>query len=129
MAINVKEYSESFAYDISKNVLSKGEIHDTDVLSQSIEMILTTMFSERLFNPNFGTPLAGYLFEFIDEGSGEQILDKVIEAIGRWEDRVTVITNSATLTILDDDHSIILDIPYVIKRSGTTSTFKKKILF
>jgi len=129
MGINVKEYSSAFAYDISKNVLSKGEIHDTDVLKQSIEMILTTGRGERLFNLNFGSVLPNYLFDFIDENSGEQLLDSVIEAITTREPRVTVLSNNASLEILEDENSIILDIPFVINRTGITTTYKKKIIF
>lgn len=127
--LNKKLYSDHYAYDISKNVLSKGEIHDKEVLTQSIEMILTTMFNERLFNPTFGSPLPSYLFDFIDENTGEQLLDTVIASINRWENRVLVLSQQATLEIQDDNHSIILNIPYIIRQNGVTTSFKKKINF
>ena len=129
MAVNVKKYSDHYAYDISKNVLSKGEIYDTDVLSQSIEMILTTMFNERLFNTSFGSVLPSYLFDFINESSGEKLLDDIITAIHQWEDRIIVIAGSASLQILNDENAIILMLPYYIKQNGITGTFKKKINF
>lgn len=129
MAVNVKKFSDHYAYDISKNILSKGEIYDTDVLSQSIEMILTTMFNDRLFNTSFGSILPSYLFDFINENSGEKLLDDVIAAIHRWDDRIIVISNSATLQILNDQYAIILTLPYYIKQNGNTSIFKKKINF
>ena len=129
MAINVKLYSDPFAYDISKNVISQGEIHDKDVLSQSIEMILCTMFNERLFNPSFGSVLSSYLFDFINETSGEKLLDDIIEAIKRWENRVTIIESQAALQILDDQHAIILTLPYVINQRNTPGVFKKKLNF
>jgi phage baseplate assembly protein W len=129
MAINVKLFSDHYAYDISKNVLSKGEIYDTDVLSQSIEMILTTMFNERLFNSAFGSVLPSYLFDFINENSGEKLLDDIITAIHRWDDRIIVIAGSATLQILNDQYAIILTLPYYIKQNGVTGVFKKKINF
>lgn len=129
MAVNVKKFSDHYAYDISKNILSKGEIYDTEVLNQSIEMILTTMFNDRLFNTSFGSILPSYLFDFINENSGEKLLDDVIAAIHRWDDRIIVISNSATLQILNDQYAIILTLPYYIKQNGVTSTFKKKINF
>jgi len=129
MAVNIKKFSDRYAYDISKNVLSKGEIYDTDVLSQSIEMILTTMFNERLFNSQFGSVLPSYLFDFINKNSGEKLLDDIITAIHRWEDRVIVIAGNATLQILNDQNAIILTLPYYVKQNGVTSVFKKKINF
>lgn len=129
MAVNIREFSDHYAYDISKNVLSKGEINDIDVLSQSIEMILTTMFNERLFNPSFGSVLPSYLFDFINENSGEKLLDDVIAAVHQWEDRIIIIGGQASLQILADEYAIILTLPYYIKRNGITSVFKKKINF
>lgn len=127
--INVREFSDSYAYDIAKNVLSKGELHDQDVLSQSIEMILTTMFHERLFNPSFGSVLPSYLFDFINESTGEKLLDDVIAAVHQWEDRIIIIGGQASLQILADQNAIILTLPYYIKQNGITSVFKKKINF
>ena len=129
MAINVKEYSDHFAYDISKNVISKGEIYDKDVLSQSIEMILCTMFNERLFNPTFGSVLPSYIFDFVNETTGEQLLDDIIEAIKKWENRVTILERDASLQILDDEHAIILTLPYMINKLNVTGLFKKKLTF
>jgi phage baseplate assembly protein W len=127
--INVREFSDHYAYDISKNVISQGEIHDKDVLSQSIEMILCTMFNERLFNPNFGSVLPTYLFDFINENSGEKLLDDIIESIKRWENRITIIESQAALQILDDQHAIILTLPYIINQRNTAGVFKKKLNF
>ena len=129
MAVNKKLFSDHYAYDISKNVLSKGEITDTDVLSQSVEMILTTMFNERLFNPSFGCVLPSYLFDFINESSGEKLLDDIITAVHQWEDRIIVIAARASLQILPDQYAIILTLPYYVKQNGVTSVFKKKINF
>lgn len=129
MAINVKLYSDHFAYDISKNVISKGEIYDKDAISQSIEMILCTMFNERLFNPQFGSSVSSYLFESIDEQSGETLLDDIIRAIKKWENRVTIMEPSATLEILDDQNAMILTLPYIINASNIPGLFKKKLNF
>ena len=129
MAINVKLFSDSYAYDISKNVLSQGELYDTDAISQSLEMILCTMFNERLFNPTFGSTLSSYIFEFVNENSGEKLLDDIIAAIKRWDSRITVLERQAALQILDDEHAIILTLPYRINQRNITSVFKKKLNF
>ncbi len=129
MAINIKEYKDPFAYDISKNVVSKGEVYDHEVLSQSIELILTTSYNERLFNPTFGSVLPSYLFDFINERTGEKLLDDCIAAVHKWENRIMIISSQARLQILDDQYAIILTLPYIVKQNGTTGIFKKKINF
>lgn len=129
MPVNVKEYSDHYAYDISKNSLTQGEMYDKDVISQSIEMILCTGFNERLFNPTFGSVLPSYLFDFINEKTGEKLLDDIIQSIKRWENRVTILEAQASLQILDDQHAIILTLPYIINERNITGIFKKKLTF
>jgi phage baseplate assembly protein W len=129
MGVNIREYSDHYAYDISKNVISKGEIFDKDVLSQSIEMVLCTMFSERLFNPSFGSVLPSYIFDFINKDSGEKLLDDIIDSIKVWENRVKILERDARLQILYDEHAIILTLPYIINQLNIPGIFKKKISF
>lgn len=127
--VNVKQFSDNWAYDISKNVLSKGEIYNNDVIKQSIELILATMFNERLFNLTFGSSLGSYFFHFINKKSGETLLDSIISAINTWENRVQIISQNANLQILNDQEAIIISLPYIIKQNGVGDTFKKKIQF
>lgn len=119
---------DRWAYDLSNKPITKGEIWDTDVINQSIENILSTTFGERLFNPNFGSPLTAYLFEGITQENGERLLDSVIESIKRWEDRVYILENQARLFVSQDTNEIRLYLPYRIKRNNIVSNFDKKII-
>jgi len=127
MPILPKEYSEHWAYDISKNIISKGEVWDEDAVKQSIEMIVATYFGERLFNLPFGSPVWGKLFETMTPNDGENLLNGVAAAIKRWEDRVRLIEADMRVINKTDDNSITLVIPYIIKRSGKSSIWQKKI--
>lgn len=129
MAINVKLYSDNWAYDISSNVINKGEIVDEEVISQSIELILATGYGERLFNPTFGSPLYSILFDHLDEFTAEKLIDDCISAINKWEDRIMVISTETKVEILDNENSIILTIPYIIKQTNKASIFEKQINF
>ena len=71
------ENSDRWAYDISQNPISKGEIYDTDVINQSIENILMTTVGERIFNINYGSNLMYRVFEIASEKTGEKILDSL----------------------------------------------------
>jgi phage baseplate assembly protein W len=125
MILNLRD---RYAYDISKNVISDGEIWDEDVISQSIEMIISTMFGERLFNPFFGSPLHSYLAEGVTRKTADRLLNSVLTAIKRWEDRITIIEDGVELVVSTDGHTIRLRIPYSINKSQIISTFDKKIL-
>ena len=121
-------YVDSFAYDISKNVITMGEVYDDDVISQSIEIILTTNYGERVFLPNFGSVLPTMIFENITVQNGEEVLDAIISDIEQWEDRISIIAEQASIQILNDTNTILLTIPYIINRTGITSSFERKII-
>lgn len=120
---------QHYAYDLSKNVLSKGEVYDDEAIKQSIEMILSTMFGERLFNPSFGCELPYFTFEQLTESSGERLLSSIINSIRKFEDRVEISDNDCSMNLYPDQNAISLKIVYAIKRNNTISKFEKKILF
>lgn len=123
-----RELSDRWAYDIDKNPIDQGEIWDGDVLNQSIEMILATNPGERLFNPSFGFGLQRRVFEIMAPDDAENFLDEVANALKTWEDRITVIESQMQVIANVDQNSVILIIPYIIKRTNIKSVFKKKII-
>jgi len=127
MPFILKQFDETWAYDLNKNSQKGRELFDEEVLDQSIEVILGTMLGERLFNRSFGTGLFLYLFENINENLGEKILDDILNSIKRWEDRIIVDTNNVKLDIFPDENAITITIPYKIIRTGQRNVFKKKI--
>ena len=128
MPKTIRNISERWAYDIDKNPIDQGEIWDVDCINQSIEMILGTMPGERLFNTPFGYGLQYRIFNIASPAEAESILDEIVEALARWEDRISVITNQMRIIADVDRHSVIIIIPYIIKRNNIKSIFKKKII-
>jgi phage baseplate assembly protein W len=122
------QYRSKFAYDLSKNPMSKGEIWDVDVINQSIELIIATYFGERLFNPFFGSPLGNTLFETMNEAKGESLLTDLINAIKKWEDRITILDSKCRIILDYDNNSIGLQIFYTINKNNIRSVFEKKII-
>jgi uncharacterized protein len=121
--------SENWAYDISKNVITKGEITDVEVISQSIEMILSTYFGERIFNPLFGSSLTSLIFEGYSNSRAQTLADEILTAIERIEDRIVVDKGNSEF-IFDDDTGVLeITIPYVIVREKIQSYFNKRIVF
>lgn len=65
---------------------SSGE----DNVRESIQLILLTEPGERLMREQFGCGLRQYLFEPNTVATRQQIRDRIVKAIGRWEPRVAV---------------------------------------
>ncbi len=123
-----KYNSDIFAYDIDKDVKEIGEVSNENAINNSIENILLTGYGERIFLPYFGSPLGLVVFESLNNVNGEKILDEILNAIKRWETRITIIEREVELNILKDQNTITLVIPYIINRSGLKSTFSRKII-
>lgn len=117
----------SFAYDLSKDIIRQGEVFDTDVINQSIENILSTVRGERLFLLPFGSDLPLILFEELNPGNGERILDAILDAIETWEDRIILLRDSARLRVDSSQNMLHIWIPYRIKNTAITTTFERKV--
>lgn len=125
--MNNKVSIDKWASDLDIDIIKNGEIFDVNVINRSIELILGTTYGERLFNPSFGCGLQLRLFEGITTTNAESILDEAIEAIKRWEDRILILQSSSKIILDMSNNSITLVIPYIIKKTGINSTFKKKV--
>lgn len=123
----LEETSKFWAYDISKKVMTKGELTDEQAISQSIEMILATSFGERLFNPYFGSTLPLQLFENFHKKDAETLVNQILDAIELWEDRVVVDRKNTRMKFYSGDNVLDISIPYYIPRKQVTSVFNKKI--
>jgi len=122
------ETIDSWAYDLDKQPLTKGEAFDEHAINLSIENILSTLRGERLFNENFGSILPLVLFEQLDYNSAYDLLNSLLSSIRRFEKRITVIKEQVELNILNDNNSFTLVIPYIINRTGLVSRFNKKVV-
>ena len=123
------KYTQSYAYDLAKDVVSTGEVYDVEAIDQAVENIIATIFGERLFFPDFGSPLAFALFENMSEQSAELLLDNVIETITTWEKRITVDSDNCKLKIDSDNNALTLILPYYINKRGLKNTFERRIRF
>lgn len=125
-----KLYSDNFAYDLSNKILTKGEIFDYDVINQSIENILSTVFGERLFNPFYGSTLSNQLFEAMDSrflNNNTALLDALIQQINLWENRIVFIMGDSFFKADPDNNMVSLQLTYYVKKTQIKNTFKRKI--
>jgi len=118
--------SSHFAYDVSKNILSKGDIWDEDAINQSIELIIATMYGERVFNQNFGSPVGGMLFQNFRGVTGS-ILDAIVDSINTFEPRVSVVTSLSSAVSNPDSNEITINLTYIIIQNNVVGNFNKVI--
>lgn len=62
-----------------------------EVIDNSIKTILSTYPGERYMLPEFGSRLRQLLFEPITDITSTRIRIEIQDALGRWEDRISVI--------------------------------------
>lgn len=68
---------------------------DFEVITSSILFICMTGFGERVMQPEFGSSLAGLLFEPNTDAVIAEVRAGMEEALSRWDDRVTFVDFSA----------------------------------
>lgn len=67
---------------------NRGE--DIEILASSVKMLLTTSKGERIMQPEYGTNLRLILFELESTGIEGLVQQEIIDAITRWEPRVSL---------------------------------------
>jgi len=131
MAIDIDEKinRDKFAFDLSKAPLTKNDVYDLSAINQSIENILSTIPGERVMNPYFGSPLFSTLFENITQSEAETLMNNIIEIVGLWENRITIIPEQCTFDIDSNNHTLTLSLVYVINQNNIVSEFNRKVIF
>lgn len=69
---------------------------DEDELRESLEILLSTMPGERLYHPDFGCDLKGFMFAEIDTTLVKEIQEMIATAIYTYEPRVEVLEITVT---------------------------------
>jgi phage baseplate assembly protein W len=89
MIAKIFGYNPAF-YGGPNNILSRQE--DEQIIKNDLLQLILTVPGERVFRPEFGTPLRTSLFEPLDRITTENLRTKVIDAIQQHERRVTLVT-------------------------------------
>ena len=110
------KYSSLNQYNpTSGNVL----YYDLDVIYQSIYNILTTVPTERLFQPEFGCDLESINFELLDNITVETAMYLITNAIERYEPRVRI-SPLTTVVPYPDRHILELNLYFTVSGIGDT---------
>lgn len=104
----------------------ESESINGDAVSQSITDIIFTAQGERPRRTNYGSPIPRMIWNNIDSATAETLLDKVIEAVTRYERRVSIDRRRTSMTIDRKKHTVFLTIPYAIIENQKKYLYRKK---
>ena len=116
-----------FAYDISHNVMTKGDVFDEKAINESLTLLLLTMKGELIFRPDVGTSLPTVPFENMTSTNNNAIIGTVLEEIEAIERRIAFIKSDCNVFIYPDENTIDLNLKYYILKTGEIGEYQQKI--
>lgn len=78
-------------------------------------MLIRTSRGERVFNPEYGCDVRKFLFQSMNIDTEFKILFEIIDAVRRWEPRVTLLTELSKVVGNPTAHEYKLTLVYEIK--------------
>ncbi len=75
---------------------------DIDLIKSDIKQILITRKGERVMLPEFGSKILDFIHEPLDNVTCSLIRNEIINAVSKWENRITVNKNNTTVTPYPD---------------------------
>ena len=110
--------------DLNLTLLQNNDVAkvlDINAVKQSVKLLVLTMFNERLFQPDVGSPTFGLLFEPIDSITTELIKQSILQVISNSEPRVIV--NELVVTPNSDQNSYAITLYFTIINLTLPSVF------
>lgn len=95
---------------------------DLAAVKQALKTLLLTNRFEKPYRPSFGGNLGGLLFELADEDTGEEILQRVKNAIQRYEPRVAIL--NIKVTSQPDNNSVNVYLEFRVINTGIVDILK-----
>lgn len=108
----------AFPPDFSLKQKSVKMVSEEEDIKESLIILFSTQFGERIMQYNYGCNLQSLVFEKFDTTAITLLKSTIETAIIYHEPRIKLIKIEATDTIKDDG-SIILDIGYMIRTTNT----------
>ena len=124
---NEFDLGKNFAYDISKNIVSEGEVVDEKVINQSLENIILTNFGERVFRSDFGSNLLASIFEAGNSKNAQFMYSNLLKQVQKNEKRVTLDIANCSMFMDSNNNTAYITIKYRINDSNINGKMNKKI--
>jgi hypothetical protein len=105
--------------DIRQAADLTATVVDEEAIGQALATLLLTEPGERLFFPEYGAGLENLLYEAMDNALANQIYDRVIGSIERWEPRVILNQSLCFVTPNYVEHTYEVSLVFAIAGLGT----------
>ena len=112
------KHPNTFLIQTGRTQLSK----EIESINQSIKLILSTSVGELWGDPEFGSYLYEYLYEYEGDNLTQTIRSEIVRALNRWESRILL--DAQGVTVSYDRNTVIVNINYNIKYTNYTSSFR-----
>ena len=111
-----------FAYDLSANPVSNGEVRDYKAINASITMILLSAKGEHIFRPWLGSVAQTTPFErFASATNISDFAAQIASDIESVERRIKVL--DVKCSVSEDNHSITVSVPYMVLDNGKVGVY------
>ncbi len=112
-------YSDANLYVNGAN--QSERVLDEDAINNSILTILNTPVGSRVFNREFGSDINSILFDPMDEVTERRIRRELIDALSRWETRISLTTANVIADYPNSQYYVELEylIPSLNNRNVT----------
>lgn len=111
---NIKHPKE-FSLSTGKTEL----VSEIEAINQSIKLILLSAKGEQFGDPDFGSRLYEYLFEYSGEVLYNILRSEIVDSVNSQEPRVVI--SESGITFVEDGVSLKINIQYNIKYSNYSS--------
>jgi phage baseplate assembly protein W len=98
---------------------------DAASVKQSIKTLLLTNRFEKPYQPRFGANLSELLFELIDTTTGDEIIDRIINAIETYEPRAKILDIRVNAT--PNYNSVSVTLEFRVVNTQISDTLKVKL--
>lgn len=100
-------------------VMTKADLHDSTHIEESIQQIIATQVGERAMEI-IGSQVSYQVYEPNEEATHTLIKYEIVDAISKYEKRVTVTMED--IEIYDEDEKIYATVNYLVLQTGLQGT-------
>lgn len=111
-------------FPLNPTITSEGDmssVENKDAIKQSLRMMINTNKGSRIFAPDYGCRVMGFLFEPFDETTGKRLGAELEETIKNYEPRVELININVSMIMQSSSYEV--SVVYRIRNTQTLDTF------
>jgi phage baseplate assembly protein W len=123
----VSQYFNDLNRKFHQNSIELVITDDFEAIEQNIDNILECPPRSFLFNRGFGSRLRSFLFEPMNDQTAMGIKINLIQAIEKWEPRISVRMKDTYVIPEYDNHIYYVRIIYVLKSSSQISVYERSL--